>query len=217
MKIIFLLLIIAANLILLQGCSSQPKERKPFMIVGKAEGQSNFATVFNLGFNYGNANLDDNRLNTKFDSFSSTELYPNLYTIYHSPIGSFRIGDKYVFNWYKHIRYSDDQRSVLEKESFMSRDHIPYISYSKLIHCPNRFSCFVLEASYLPRIRKSLNRFSSMNSIQDRILYGSGTELVINAYTGPMSVGLKYQKQNFGDELKIQTISFNTNFYFKLF
>lgn len=216
MNIIFLLLIIAANLVFLQGCSSQPTERKPFMIVGKAEGPSNIYTALNIGFNLGNSNFDNNRLNTKYDSFSNTDIYSNLYSIYHSPIGSFRLGDKYVFTWYQHIRYSDDNKTILEKESFMSRDHIPYLSYSKVLHCPNKYSCFVLEGSYLPRIRKSLNRFSSINQISNRVLYGNGAEIHLTAYTGLISVGLNYQKQNFGDELKIQSISFNASFYVPL-
>jgi hypothetical protein len=75
------------------------------MIVGKAEGPSNIYTALNIGFNLGNSNFDNNRFNTKYDSFSNTDIYPNLYSIYHSPIGSFRLGDKYVFTWYQHIRY----------------------------------------------------------------------------------------------------------------
>lgn len=199
------------------ACSSQPSERKPFMIVGKVDNPIKIYTALNLGFNIGNSNLDNNKLNTKFDSFTKVELYPNLYSIYHSAIGSFRLGDKYSFNWYKHIRYADDEVTVIEKESFMGRDHSPYFGYSKTFYCPNRVSCFVFEVNYLPRIRKSLNRFSSVNQISNRRLYGQGIEAYINAYTGLINVGLAYKKEDYGDELKIQSISFNTSFFLPLF
>lgn len=208
--------IIWVTLFLAVSCSSSaPRERKPFMIVGKVEKPTPIYTHLNLGYGLGAVDMDKSVLGTRFSSSSATQLYPNLSTVLHTSFVSIGAGYKYVYSWNIH-ESRDDNGNVIEKESFRSESQMPHIFLSKILFCPSRGSCLGLTGNYYPYLKTSFSSFSSMNQITSQKYTGNGFEAGLILYVPYASASLKYQKLNY-KRFKSEGFFLNGDFYILLF
>lgn len=199
------------------SCSSAPRERKPFMIVGKVASPKSLYTVLNFGGSVGSSDYDKKTvMGTRFHSFTSVNLYPDLFIIWNTPLVSFAVGDRYTFGWSDHTTTNDEGES-LEVESFRTEMHAPYLQLSKLLFCSRFGGCIVASGNYIPFLKINYSNFGSLNRIYKQSDKGNGIEGALQIFTRGVAATIKYQKLKFDRSFQSESIFIGVDYYITLF
>ena len=214
MKIIFCII----TILIFTACSSnQPRERKPFMIVGEKEKTVGGGGGIFLGYGMGSTEFQGSALNTRYKSFTDWSLYTGLGMGIGLGRLSLATGYIYSYNYYfKESKDPNNENRYIDAETFHSYRNKAYISTAYTLYRDKLGNSYGIGFNYYPYISSQFKKVATLPTQELKTKgYGHGSSLFLSMRYA--SIHVNYRKLIYQSDLSEERVSFGASFGIPLF